>query len=76
MAPEDLYGGCSHPMSHITSSDLTASWNTSWTDSMAILTGVAARELVLVSTSHPTTLHFPPRSSCFAVVVDKAVLWP
>lgn len=25
MAPEDLYGGCSHPMSHITSSDLTAS---------------------------------------------------
>ena len=76
MAPEDQHGGYSHPTSHSTSSDLTASLYTSWTDSMAILTCVAAREQVLVSTSLSTTLHFPPRSSCFAVLVDRAVLWP
>ena len=74
MAPEDQHGGYSHPTSHNTSSDLTASLHTSWTDSMAILTGVAAREQVLLSTSLSTTLHFPPRSGCFAVVVDRAVL--
>ena len=74
MAPEDQHGGYSHPTSHNTSSDLTASQYISCTDSVAILTGVAARELVLVSTSLSTTLHFPPRSSCLAVVVDRAVL--
>ena len=74
MAPEDQHGGCSHPTSHNTSSDLTASLHTSWTDSVAILTGVAAREQVLLSTSLSTTLHFPPRSGCLAVVVDRAVL--
>ena len=76
MAPEDQHGGYSHPTLHSTSSNLTTSQYTSRTDSMAILTGVEARELVLLSTSLSTTLHFPPRSSCFAVVVDKAVLWP
>ena len=75
-APEDQHGGYSHHTSHSTSSDLTISLHTSWTDSMAILTGVEAREQVLVSTSLSTTLHFPPRSSCFAVAVDRAVLWP
>ena len=74
MAPEDQHGGYSHHTSHSTSSDLTISLHTSWTDSMAILTGVEAREQVLVSTSLSTTLHFPPRSGCFAVVVDRAVL--
>ena len=74
MAPEDQHGGHSHPTSHSTSSDLTTALCTSWTDSMAILTGVEAQEQVLLSTSLSTTLHFPPRSSCFAVVVDKAVL--
>ena len=58
MAPEDQYGGYSHPTSHSTSSDLGVSLHTSWTDSMAILTCVAAREQVLVSTSLSTTLHF------------------
>ena len=76
MAPEDQHGGYSHPTSHSTSSDLTTSLHTSWTDSMAILTCVAAREQVLVSTSLSTTLHFPPRSGCLAVLVDRAVLWP
>ena len=76
MAPEDQHGGYSHPTSHNTSSDLTASLQTSWTDSMAILTGVGPREQVLLSTSLPTTLHFPPRSGCLAVAVDRAVLWP
>ena len=76
MAPEDQHGGYSHPTSHNTSSDLTASLHTSWTDSMAILTGVGPREQVLLSTSLPTTLHFPPRSGCLAVAVDRAVLWP
>ena len=76
MAPEDQHGGYSHPTSHSTSSDLTTSLHISWTDSVAILTCVAAREQVLLSTSLSTTLHFPPRSSCFAVVVDRAVLWP
>ena len=76
MAPEDQHGGYSHPTSHNTSSDLTASLHTSWTDSMAILTGVGPREQVLLSTSLPTTLHFPPRSGCLAVLVDRAVLWP
>ena len=76
MAPEDQHGGYIHPTSHITSSDLTASLRTSWTDSMAILTCVEAREQVLLSTSLPTTLHFPPRSGCLAVAVDRAVLWP
>ena len=76
MAPEDQHGGYIHPTSHITSSDLTASLHTSWTDSMAILTCVEAREQVLLSTSLPTTLHFPPRSGCLAVAVDRAVLWP
>ena len=56
MAPEDQHGGYSHPTSHNTSSDLTASLHTSWTDSMAILTGVGPREQVLLSTSLPTTL--------------------
>ena len=64
MAPEDQHGGYIHPTSHITSSDLTASLRTSWTDSMAILTCVEAREQVLLSTSLSTTLHFPPRSGC------------
>ena len=76
MAPEDQHGGYSHPPAHGTSSDLGTSLHTSWTDSMAILTGVAAREQVLLSTSLSTTLHFPPRSSCLAVAVDRAVLWP
>ena len=76
MALEDQHGGYSHPTSHNTSSDLTASLHTSWTDSMAILTGVGPREQVLLSTSLPTTLHFPPRSGCLAVAVDRAVLWP
>ena len=76
MAPEDQHGGYSDPTSHNTSSDLTASLHTSWTDSMAILTGVGPREQVLLSTSLPTTLHFPPRSGCLAVAVDRAVLWP
>ena len=64
MAPEDQHGGYSHPTSHSTSSDLTVALHTSWTDSMAILTVVEAREQVLVSTSLSTTLHFPPRSGC------------
>ena len=76
MALEDQHGGYSHPTSHSTSSDLTTSLHTSCTDSMAILTCVAAREQVLLSTSLSTTLHFPPRSGCLAVVVDRAVLWP
>ena len=76
MAPEDQHGGYSHPTSHSTSSDLTTSLDTSWTDSVAILTCVAAREQVLLSTSLSTTLHFPPRSGCLAVAVDRAVLWP
>ena len=74
MALEDQHGGYSHPTSHSTSSDLTVALHTSWTDSMAILTCVAAREQVLLSTSLSTTLHFPPRSGCLAVVVDRAVL--
>ena len=74
MAPEDQHGGYSHPTSHGTSSDLGTCLYTSWTDSMAILTGVAAREQVLLSTSLSTTLHFPPQSGCLAVVVDRAVL--
>ena len=74
MAPEDQQGGYSHHTSQSTSSDLIASQYTSWTDSMAILTCVAAREQVLLSTSLSTTLHFPPRSGCLAVVVDRAVL--
>ena len=74
MAPEDQHGGYSHPTSHSTLSDLTTSLNTSWTDSVAILTCVAAREQVLLSTSLSATLHFPPRSGCLAVVVDRAVL--
>ena len=36
MAPEDQHGGYSHHTSHSTSSDLTTSQYTSWTDSMAI----------------------------------------
>ena len=67
MAPEDQHGGYSHHTSHSTSSDLIASQYTSWTDSMAILTGVEAREQVLVSTSLSTTLHFPPRSGCLHI---------
>ena len=43
MAPEDQHGGYSHPPAHGTSSDLGTSLQTSWTDSMAILTCVAAR---------------------------------
>ena len=74
MAPEGQYGGYSHPTSHSTSSDLGVSLHTLWTDSMAILTGVGPREQVLLSTSLSTTLHFPPRSGCLAVVVDRAVL--
>ena len=74
MAPEDQHGGYSHPTSHSTSSDLTVALYTSWIECMAILTCVAAREQVLLSTSHSTTLHFPPRSDCLAVVVDRAVL--
>ena len=74
MAPEDQHGGYSHHTSHSTSSDLIASQYTSWTDSMAILTVVEAREQVLLSTSLSTTLHFPPRSGCLAVAVDRAVL--
>ena len=74
MAPEDQHGGYSHPTSYSTSSDLTVALHTSWTDSMAILTCVEAQEQVLLSTSLSTSLHFPPRSSCFAVVVDRAVL--
>ena len=74
MAPEDQHGGYSHPTSHSTSSDLTTSLHTLWTDNVAILTCVAAREQVLLSTSLSTTLHFPPRSGCLAVVVDRAVL--
>ena len=58
MAPEDQYGGYSHPTSHSTSSDLTASLHTSWTESMAILTSVEAREQVLLSTSLSTSLHY------------------
>ena len=50
MAPEDQHGGYSHHTSQSTSSDLIASQYTSWTDSMAILTGVEAREQVLTST--------------------------
>ena len=76
MAPEDQHGGYSHPPAHGTSSDLTTSLHTSWTDTVAILTCVAAREQVLLSTSLSTTLHFPPRSGCLAVAVDRAVLWP
>ena len=76
MAPEDQHGGYSHPPAHGPSSDLGSSLHTSWTDSMAILTGVGPREQVLLSTSLPTTLHFPPRSGCLAVAVDRAVLWP
>ena len=60
MAPEDQHGGYSHPPAHGTSSDLGACLYTSWTDSMAILTGVGPREQVLVSTSLSTTLHCPP----------------
>ena len=74
MAPEDQHGGYSHPPAHGTSSDLGACLYTSWTDSMAILTGVEAQEQVLLSTSLSATLHFPPRSGCFAVAVDRAVL--
>ena len=58
MALEDQHGGYSHPTSHSTSSDLTVSLYISWTDSMAILTGVGPREQVLLSTSLPTTLRF------------------
>ena len=64
MALEDQHGGHSHHTSHSTSSDLIASQYTSWTERMAILTGVEAREQVLLSTSLSTTLHFPPRSGC------------
>ena len=74
MAPEDQHGGYSHPTLHSTSSDPTVALHTSRTDSMAILTCVAAREQVLLSTSLSATLHFPPRSGCLAVVVDRAVL--
>ena len=74
MALEDQHGGHSHHTSHSTSSDLIASQYTSWTERMAILTGVEAWEQVLLSTSLSTTLHFPPRSGCLAVVVDRAVL--
>ena len=74
MVPEDQHGGYSHPTLHITSSNLTASQYTSWTDSVAILTGVGPRKQVLLSTSLSTSLHFPPRSGCLAVVVDRAVL--
>ena len=58
MAPEDQHGGLSHHTSHSTSSNLIASQYTSWTERMAILTGVEAREQVLLSTSLPTTLRF------------------
>ena len=74
MAPEDQHGGYRHPTLHSTSSDLTTSLHISWTDNVAILTCVAAREQVLLSTSLSTTLHFPPRSGCLAVAVDRAVL--
>ena len=37
---------------------------------------VVLRQQVLLSTSLPPSLHFPPRSGCFAVLVDRAVLWP
>ena len=74
MTPEDQHGGYSDPTSHNPSSDLTASLHTSWTASMASLTGVAAPDQVLLSTSLSATLHFPPRSGCLAVVVDRAVL--
>ena len=74
MAPEDQHGGYSHHTSQSTSSDLIASQYTSWAERMAILTGGKLREQVLLSTSLSTTLHFPPRSSCLAVVVDRAVL--
>jgi len=76
MAPEDQHGGYSHPPSHSTSSDLGACLHTSWSDSMAILMGVGHQEQVLVSTSLSTSLHFPPRSGCLAVLVDRAVFWP
>ena len=76
MTPEDQHGGYFHPTKHSTSSDLIASQYISWAERMAILTCVAVREQVLLSTSLSTTLHFPPRSSCLAVAVDRAVLWP
>ena len=76
MAPEAQHGGYSHPTLHSTSSNLIASQYTSWAGRMAILTCVAVREQVLVSTALSTTLHSPPRSSCLAVLVDRAVLWP
>ena len=76
MALVAQHGGYSHPTSHSTSSDLITSQYTSWAERMAILMCVAVREQVLVSTSLSTTLHSPPRSSCFAVLVDRAVLWP
>ena len=74
MALEDQHGGYSHHTSHSTSSNLTTSLHTSWTDTVAILTCVAAREQVLLSTPLSSTLHFPPRSGCLAVAVDRAVL--
>ena len=55
MALEGQHGGYSHHTSHSTSSDLTTSCHTSWTDSMAILTGVGPREQVLLSTSLSTS---------------------
>ena len=76
MAPEDQHGGYSHPTTHCTSSDPIRPSAPSLTDSVKLLVGIDARQQVLLSTSLPPSLHFPPRSGCLAVLVDRAVLWP
>ena len=76
MTPEDQDGGYSHHTLHCTSSDPIRPSATLLGDSVLLLVGIEARQQVLLSTSLPPSLHFPPRSGCLAVLVDRAVLWP
>ena len=76
MAPEDQHGGYSHPTLHITSSNLTASQYTSWTDSVAILTGVGPQEQVLLSTSLSTSLNPFPSSPSMRPAARLLVVLP
>ena len=74
MTPADHNGGYSHPTTRSTVSDPIMPSVPSLNDSVKLLVGIGARQQVLLSTLLPPSSHFPPRSGCFAVVVDRAVL--
>ena len=76
MTPEDQDGGYSHPTTRSTVSDPIMPSVPSLNNSVKLLVGFEARQQVLLSTSLPPSLHFPPRSGCLAVLVYRAVLWP